>query len=75
MSFNPGPSKQAQEVIFRSKTKKEYPPPLAFNNNVSKTNSHKHLGVVLDNRLSFENHLKMTLNKVNKNIDFIRTSS
>ena len=33
MSFNPDPSKQAQEVIFSRKTKKEYHPPLAFNNN------------------------------------------
>ena len=40
MSFNPDPSKQAQEVIFSRKTKKEYHPPLAFNNNnVSETNS------------------------------------
>ena len=67
--FNPGPSKQAQEVIFSRKRKKEYHPPLAFNNNnVSETNSQKHLGVVLDNRLSFEDHLKMILNKVNKTI-------
>ena len=69
MSFNPDPSKQAQEVIFSRKTKKEYHPPLAFNNNnVSKTNSQKHLGVVLDNRLSFEDHLKVILHKENKTI-------
>ena len=71
MSFNPDPSKQAQEVIFSRKTKKEYHPPLAFNNNVSETNSQKHLGVVLDNRLSFEDHLKMILNKVNKTIGLL----
>ena len=72
MSFNPDPSKQAQEVIFSRKTKKEYHPPLAFNNNnVPETNSQKHLGVVLDNRLSFEDHLKMLLNKVNKNIGLL----
>ena len=47
MSFNPDPSRQAQEVIFSKKKKKEYHPPLAFNNNnVSKTYSQKHLGVV-----------------------------
>ena len=72
MSFNPDPSNQAQEVIFSRKTKKEYHPPLAFNkSNVSKTNSQKHLGAVLDNRLSFEDHLKMILNKVNKNIGLL----
>ena len=72
MSFNPNPNKQAQEVIFSIKTKKEYHPPLAFNDdNVSGTNSPKHLGVVLDNRLSFEDHLKMVLNKVNKTIGLL----
>ena len=52
MSFNPDPSKQAQEVIFSKKTKKEYYRPVAFNNNnVSETSSQKHLGVVLDNSI------------------------
>ena len=72
MSFNPDPSKQAQEAIFSRKTKKEYHLPVAFNdNNVSETNSQKHLSVVLDNRLSFEDHLKTILNKVNKTIGLL----
>ena len=41
-------------------------------NNVSETNSQKHLGVVLDDRLSFEDHLKMILNKANKTIGLLR---
>ena len=32
MSFNPDPNKQAQEVIFRKKTKKINHPPLTFSN-------------------------------------------
>ena len=32
MSFNPDPSKQAQEVIFSRKKSKLYYPPLLFNN-------------------------------------------
>ena len=73
MSFNPDPSKQAQEVILSRKAKKEYLPPLAFNNNnASETNSQKHVSVVLDNLLSFEDHLKLTLNKVNKTITLMR---
>ena len=73
MSFNPDPSKQAQEVTFSRKAKKEYHPPLAFdNNNVLETNSQKHLGVVPDNRLSFEDHSKMILNKVNKTTALLR---
>ena len=35
------------------------------------TNSQKHLGVVLDDRLSFEDHLNMILNKVNKTIGLL----
>ena len=72
MSFNLNPSKQAQEIIFSRKTKKEYHSLLAFNNNVSVTNSQKHLDVVLDDRLSFEDHLKMISNKVNRTIGLLR---
>ena len=73
MSFNSDTSKQAQEVIFSRKTKKRIPSSLAFNNNnVPETNSQNHLGVVLDNRLSFEDHLKMILNKVNKTLGLLR---
>ena len=32
MSFNPDPSKQAQEVIFTRKVKKVVPPPIFLNN-------------------------------------------
>ena len=49
MSFNPGISKQPQEVIFSSKLKKTPHPPLIFNSNqVNKTSSQKHLGIILD---------------------------
>ena len=53
--------------------KREYHPLLAFsNNNVPETNLQKHFGVVIDNRLSFEDQLKMILNKVNKTIGLLR---
>ena len=68
MSFNPGLSKPAQEVIFSRKTKKEDHPPVAFNNsNLLETNSLKHLGAFFDNRLPFEDQLKMILNYTFKN--------
>ena len=34
--------------------------------------SHKHLGIILDTRLSFENHLETVLCKINKTIGIIR---
>ena len=44
MSFNPGPSKQAQEVTFTHKVKKVVHPPIFFNNKqVQQVSSQKHL--------------------------------
>ena len=66
MSYNPDPKKQAQEVIFSRKSKATSHPPLVFNNNnVMQAASHKHLGIILDTRLSFEKHLETVLCKIN----------
>ena len=73
MSFNPDPSKQAQEVIFSRKIKKLPHPSLVFNNNnVLQASSQKHLGVTLDVKLTFDKHLNNVLNKVNKTIGLLR---
>ena len=73
MSFSPGPSKQAQEVIFSRKMKKLPHPSLIFNNNnVLQTSSQKHLDVTLDFKLTFDEHLNDVLNKVNKTIGLLR---
>ena len=62
MSFNPDPSKRAQEVIFSRKLKKVTDPPLVFNNaNASQFKSQKHLGIILDSKLTFEVHYKTLL--------------
>ena len=67
MSFNPDPNKQAQEVIFSRKLKKFCHPSLRFNNNnVSQASSQKHLGLTLDNRLTFDEHLTNVSNKIVK---------
>ena len=72
-SFNPDPNKQAQEVIFSGKLKKVCHPPLSFNNdNVSQTSSQKHLGLTLDNRLTFDEHLTNVSNKISKTIGLLR---
>ena len=69
MSFNPDPSKQAQEVIFSRNIKKPNHPELIFNNiPVNQTSYQKHLGMFLDNKLNFGEHLKYITNKVNKSI-------
>ena len=55
MNFNPGPTKQAHEVIFSRKTIEIYHSPLIFNNtNVSQSSFQKHLGLILDSKLIFD---------------------
>ena len=59
MSFNPDPTKQAQEVIFSRKLNKPHHPLLKFNKlPVQNASSQKHFGLVLDDKLDFESHLK-----------------
>ena len=65
MSFNHDPSKQAQEVVSSRKIEKPNHPELIFNNiPVNQTSYQKHLGMFLDNKLNFGEHLKYITNKV-----------
>ena len=76
MSFNPDVNKQAQEVISSLKTKGNIHPPLVFNNNiVLQVNSQTHLGVALDLKLTFEEHLTNVFNKFNKTIGLFFTQA
>ena len=68
MSFNSDRSKQAQKVIPIRKSKRSTHSPLVFNNNVSQ----KHLGVILDLKLTFEEHLNNVTAKVKKAVGFLR---
>ena len=73
MNFNPDSTKQAQEVIFSRKVKKTVHPPLLFHNaSVTRTSSHKHLGIILDNQLKFDDHIKMVFRKISKTIGLLR---
>ena len=73
MSFDPDPSKQTQEVIFSCKLQKSVYPPLYFNNiTVAQTTIQKHLGMFLDVKLDFQEHLKNICSIVNKTIGLLR---
>ena len=73
MSFNPDPTKQAQEVIFSRKKKKISHPDIFFNNSlVEQSQFQKHLGMFLDSKLDFSEHFKNMLNKINKTIGLLR---
>ena len=69
MIFNPDLTKQAQGVIFSSKLNKPVNPNLTFNNSqVNQTESQKHLGLILDNKLNSNKYLTGVLDKISKTI-------
>ena len=72
-SFNPDPNKQAQKVIFSRKLNKPNHSSLNFNNTVViQSTNHKHLGMILDIKLDFQEYLKDKLSKISKTIGLLR---
>ena len=73
MSFNPDPQKQAVELIFSKKKIETNHPEILFNNTpVMQVVEHKHLGIVLDSKLSFSSHIKAAIYKATKGIGIFR---
>ena len=73
MNFNPDPSKPAQELLFSRKTSSNPYPSLNFNDNpVHQVQLQKHLGLFLDPKLSFDEHIQCILIKTRKIIGLIR---
>ena len=73
MTFNPDHNKQAQDVIFSRNVKKTLHPLLNFNNDsVKQVQFQKHLGVHLDDKLDFREHLRNIFIKVNRTISLLR---
>ena len=69
MLFNPDAKKPAQEVLFSRKNQIQNHPTISLNNvQVERTTYHKHLGVILDEKLNFKEHVDSTISKVNKGI-------
>ena len=75
IQFNPDPTKQANEVIFSRKTSSNNlsHPPIKFNKiDISKSPHQKHLGIVLDSKLSLNAHVDQKIKKCNRIIGLIR---
>ena len=73
MSFNPDPQKQAVELLFSKKRNEIDHPVILFNNiPVKKVNEHKHLGIILDSKLSFSAHIKAAISKARKGISLLK---
>ena len=76
MSFNPDPNKQAIEVRFSNKHDKENYQPLKFNSSdVQMADNHKHLGLILDAKLNFNEHIESKVIKCNKIIGLMKKLS
>ena len=73
MNFNPDPSKQAQELLFSRKISSKPYPSLYFNDNpVHQVQLQQHLGLFLDQKLSFDEHIQCILMKTHKIIGMIK---
>ena len=72
MSFNPDPTKPAEEILFSHKQPRPHPP-LFFNGaEVRRVEEHKHLGLILDPLLNFAAHFKEKIAKARKGIGLIK---
>ena len=73
MLFYPDDSKPAQKVVFSRKKKQQSHPGISLNNiQVERTSYHKHLGLILDEKLNFKQHVDSALLKTNKGILVIK---
>ena len=66
--FNPGPTKQAQKIIFNRKKAVSIQPVVYFPNTpVNSTPTHKHFEMILDSKLSYENHIQSLFSNLREN--------
>ena len=73
LSFNCDSSKQAQELLFSRRTSSRPYPSLNFNDNpIPKVQLQKHVSLLLDPKLSFDEHIQCILIKKRKIIGLIR---
>ena len=76
MAFNPDATKQTQEVVFSKKPRESFHPNLYFNKFlVEKVQTQKHLGLKLDKKLRFKEHLKDKFAKVIRGIGILKKLS
>ena len=73
MSFSPDPRKQAVEVIFSRKNVQTEHPVILFNDlPVKKVDEHKHLGIILDSKLSSSAHIHAAITKSREGIGMLK---
>ena len=71
--FNPDASKQAQEVVFSRKKNPSNHNDIYFNNMpLNRKNTQKHLGLYLDAKLNFSEHINEQIKKAVKCISVVK---
>ena len=79
ISLNPDPDKQAIEFPFSNKRDKENYQPLQFKNTdvqiVNIVDSQKHVGLILDSKLNFNEHIENKITKCNKIVGLMKILS
>ena len=76
MLFNLHPSKPAQEVLFSGKKKVQIHSTIGLNNiQVKRAPHHKHLGILLDEKLNSKQHIDTAVLKINKGTSVIKKLS
>ena len=77
MSFNPDITKPPIEIIFSTKNVKPCHPPLSSftGTMVNSVDEHKHIGLTLHNKLTFQSHIKESIKNANKGIGIMKFMS
>ena len=71
--FNTDPKKHAQELIFSRKKQSQSHPTISLNNiHVERASYQKHLGIKLDEKLNFKQHIDNAILKFDKGIPVIK---
>ena len=72
MIFNPDPTKPAEEVIFTNRNLTLYNPVSYSGVDVMQVDYHKHLGFILDSKMSYRKHIDGKIVKANQGINVIK---
>ena len=72
MQFNPDISKPAEVMLFTNRNSNDYYPISCENISLREVDEHKHLGLILDTRLTFSKHIDEKVSLANKGIGVIR---